>query len=398
MTEKPSTTSIDVNQPAAILAACLLSAIGVLVFNIMPLFLGSAAESLNFDEQQLGFIASSYLGGFTLASFSAVFWARRVNWRKACLPGIVVGMAAYSACLGTSDYSLILLLLFCAGCAMGSFFAISLCSLGDTRIPDRAFGFAVLCQLGSGALGLILLPSLSQRWGFDAILVAMAGVTALVVVLLRWLPAHGAKEEAVSTAQEGGRLFPVFVGLAGMLLLMTGMTGVWAFLERLGAIGGLEAGAIGSVLSATMVAGGIAALLVSCFGDRFGRAVPFLFGTLVMLVGIWFLSGQVSLVAFAAGGILLMGGWTFVYPYQMAAISTADSSGRFVPLIAAASGLGSALGPGVAGLLITDDGGFTSVLVMGSGCLLACLLLFFWLARLQKGKGVVAVAVSETVA
>ena len=369
---------IDVNNPGAIVAACLLSAVGTLVFNLMPLFLGSAAESLGFNDQQVGFVASVYLGGFTLTSFSAVFWSRNVGWHKACLVAIVVAVISYLGCLFWPDYLTILILISLAGCAKGALFAISLCSLGDTRIPDRAFGLALLAQVALGALGLFLLPYVVRGWGFNSILVALIIVTALVVGLLRWLPNHGLKEEAALQSRKSANAFPVFVGLAGLLLMMTGLTGVWAFLERVGTAGALETSAIGTVLSLTLVAGAVAALLVSWLGDRFGRAIPLFLGTAVMLVAIAFLAGKISLLAFAIGGVLLMGGWTAVYAYQMAAISAADTSGKFVPLIAAAAGLGSALGPGVAGSLISGED-FTNVYLLGAGCLLASLVLFLWL-------------------
>jgi len=371
-------SSIDVNNPGAIAAASFLSAIGALVFNIMPLFLGSMVESLGFNEQQAGFIASAYLGGFTLTSFSAVFWSRRVSWHKVVLAAAVVAVASYGICLMSGAFTAILILMACVGLAKGGFFAIALCSLGDTKVPDRSFGLAVLAQVCMGGLGLFALSAVTQHWGVKGILVGLISVTVLVVCLLRWMPTHGLKEETSVQAGSAGRKFPVFVGLGGMLLLMAGMGGSWAFLERIGAVGGLSANSIGNVLSASLFAGAAAALMVAWLSDRMGRAIPIFIGTGIMLAGIICLAGQASLIVFASAAIMLMGGWTFAYPYQMAAISMADSSGRFVALIAAAQGIGAALGPGLAGSMAAG-GSYTGVYIMSAVCVVVSLVMFQWL-------------------
>lgn len=56
-----------------ILSACLLSAIGALVFNAFPVFLSILAENYQLTDEKMGLLGSTYLDGFAWLSFSAVF-------------------------------------------------------------------------------------------------------------------------------------------------------------------------------------------------------------------------------------------------------------------------------------------------------------------------------------
>ena len=59
----------ELEQPKAIAAAIILGFAGTGVAMGMPMLVGSLAESLNFNEQQLGWLASSDMGGLFSGSF-----------------------------------------------------------------------------------------------------------------------------------------------------------------------------------------------------------------------------------------------------------------------------------------------------------------------------------------
>ena len=65
-----------------LLVACLISAAGALLVNIMPIFLGSAAEHMTLNDQQIGVVGSAFLAGFALVSISSPFWISRLDWKR----------------------------------------------------------------------------------------------------------------------------------------------------------------------------------------------------------------------------------------------------------------------------------------------------------------------------
>ena len=99
----------DVNSPSAIASAVIINSVGGFFYNVMPTFLGGLAESVGFNEQQLGFIASSFLLGTVILSTSGIFWMRQINWRRAILTAFLLINMAYLACLGTINFTVIII-------------------------------------------------------------------------------------------------------------------------------------------------------------------------------------------------------------------------------------------------------------------------------------------------
>ena len=69
----------------------------------------------------------------------------------------------------------------------------------------------------------------------------------------------------------------------------------------------------------------------------------------------------------------------FVLPYQMGALAALDAEGRFVVLISAAQGIGSAAGPALGGAAV-DAGGLQSLLITAVVALVIGAILFLSIA------------------
>lgn len=66
---------------AFIIAASLASTIGGLLFNTLPVLLGSLADSFQLPPQQIGLLGSICFGGYLLGTLGAPLWMNRLNWR-----------------------------------------------------------------------------------------------------------------------------------------------------------------------------------------------------------------------------------------------------------------------------------------------------------------------------
>ena len=83
----------DINvfdKPSAIFAAVVLGFAGTGVAMGMPLLVGSMAESLGFNEQQLGWLASSDMGGLFVGSVLTSLLVTKVNRRHLAAAGLLL--------------------------------------------------------------------------------------------------------------------------------------------------------------------------------------------------------------------------------------------------------------------------------------------------------------------
>lgn len=66
---------------AFMLSASLASTVGGLPFNLLPVMLGSLADSFELDAQAAGFMDSTCFSGYLLGTLGAPVWMNRLNWR-----------------------------------------------------------------------------------------------------------------------------------------------------------------------------------------------------------------------------------------------------------------------------------------------------------------------------
>jgi MFS family permease len=137
---------------------------------------------------------------------------------------------------------------------------------------------------------------------------------------------------------------------------------VWAFAERIGVAAGFDSSQISPVVASNLLASAAGSVLAMLLGTRFGRRRTLLAGMMLMVAAILALSWSETYGLYAIGIVGL--GFTvgFVLPYQMGTLAGLDTEGRFVVLITAAQGIGSAAGPALGGVAV-DMGGLQSLVI-----------------------------------
>ena len=93
MTSSPSNRLLF----AFILSASLASTIGGLPFNVLPVMLGSLADSFKLDAQTTGMIGSVCFAGYLVGTLGAPFWMNRVNWRILTVVSAIGTAASFAA-------------------------------------------------------------------------------------------------------------------------------------------------------------------------------------------------------------------------------------------------------------------------------------------------------------
>lgn len=363
----------------AILSAVVLSALGAMFYNLLPLFVGMAQDYRELDNRSVGVLSSMFFAGYTLTASSAFFWIRRIEWKRMAMFSLLVGSVALSLAAFAQNFTALMLWVFVAGGAFSVVYGIGATALGDTSEPARWYGFKISVEALLGAILLFLLPrTLVASHGFVGLMAGMVLVVAMLGPALIWLPRSGYKRYG-STSRKTN--IPVqlrvalWIGLFAAMAFVFSATMIWTFLERLANSAGFEPDPVGRVLSLTLVFAMLGSLSAMVLGGRFGLARPFTAATVIFLLALGFLYGDISFTRFAVGSCLLTLAIGLGITYVITIVASLDMDGRYVALTVPAIGIGVMAAPAVGGLLTATDEfsailrvcGLTVVLALSAG-------------------------------
>ena len=346
----------DVNQPGSQVAAILLGMVGLSIPNISPIFLGSAADRLGFDFEQIGMVMGVEILGVSLSTALAILWIHRLDWRRTALFALAVAAGGNILSAFITDFPLFLAVRGAVGLfGEGIAFAIGVAALGEVRNSDRAFAFLVGTQVALAVIGLLGLPYLEAIWGIAGITVPTALVILATMPMMRYLP-RSLPDSVQASSDSAKASTAVYWGIAAQFTWYFGAVALYAFVERIGVDAGFEKTSIGLVLAIGMGASLIGSIIASWQGDRFSRIIPFVATMAVQCVFVLLLIDVETMRNYAIAWIVINAFWNYGLPYVYAGISAADETGRFVVMAPAAQGFGGAIGTTLAGFLVASMG------------------------------------------
>ena len=370
-----------------IIPALAISAIGALFYNTLPLYVGAAQDGLNLSNREAGLLPAAFFAGYNLVTVGAFFWIRRWNWRVATtiwLPVAILGL------LGSTFFPSRLGLFLSTAISGGGFaalYGIGTTILADTSNPARWYGMKIALEAVPGAALLFILPStLIADYGFPGVVYALVGVSLLMSVFLATLPASSDVERnseavALGSSAEAVHSFAIWLALLGTLLFFSAASGLWAFIERMGSALAFEAGAIGTLLSITLIFATLGSLTTAWIGKRLGNVKPFIFSAVLMILASGMLYGTPTFTLYAMGAGLLTFGIGMGLPFAVAEVADLDADGRYIILSVPAIGSGAMIGPAVAGALAAGDS-FNMILIVSIGAILCAIVSMFGGRRL----------------
>lgn len=378
---------------AFMLSASLASTIGGLPFNLLPVMLGSMADSFGLDASAAGLMGSVCFAGYLVGTLGAPLWMNRLNWRVLTVVSTAGTALFFALSAGVSSVPVLY-----GMWALIGFFASTMTCLGMRILSDlpnkvRAFGVRQGVELSVTALVLFVLPPLViAHFKYPGAALALAGVVALLGVSALWVP-HGPPSAGAAThgapvaAATGHHALPAasWRALALFFLFLVGNIGLWAFLERIGASLKVSPTEMGIVFALLKLLGGVAAFSVAALGERLLPRRAALLVLVVIGAGLVLLASASStgFVGFALGAWI----WEFAFTcgcvFQTAAIARSDPSGRAVTLVPAAFALSSMAGPGLAGQIVAG-GSFGGLLWFALASSLVPVLAA-WLRRTPQG-------------
>ena len=352
------------DQPRVIAGAIGVFSAGSLLFNMLPLLLGVSADALALTLPQLGLLGSAYMAVFALSTLPAVALLQRLNWRAIGLGAGAIGVTALFAAARCRTYTSLFAVFLISGVTQSLLFALGNRVLGAASDADRSYGFAYWISLGIAA-GLIFVCAqlIVPTWGFVGVYVTAAVAIGVLAAGASQLPRAATVARPGATPEQGKLTAAIAFGLLAMVVYFVGLAGLWTFVERIGVSRHIAVDTVGTIVSASLLATAFGALVPIATEGRYSRGTMLLAGSIITLVAMVLLALPGGMMSFLAGSLLFNLVWGAASVYISAIIASADSSGRFLPLIGGATGIGASFGPALAGVLIHGSN-YTALFVM----------------------------------
>jgi len=337
----------------AIIAISMVSAIGGLVFNTMPLVLSAAETAFGMSPAQLGRLSFMAGIGYLLGTLTAPLWVERVNWRMTAL-AIVAATGFTFLCLSQlSGHALFIGFIgygfFCA-LAIG----LAMRILADMPDPERAYGTRLSVELVSIGIFLSVLPVVFiAKAGFGGAmfgLAIMAGILGIGAVLCP-VRSHGpiAARQAFPAWSQAGFSWQMLIIFTLYLLANVGL---YFFLAVIAQKFNPSQGQFSLMFGVLKWLGGGAGAIGAIIGARAGLRLPHYAAMTILIAGVAGLFLAQNFTQFMIASWVWEFGFTLGCLYQTAAIVRSDRSSKLVMLVPMGFGISTMLGGQIAGQML----------------------------------------------
>jgi len=365
--------------------------IGTLGTLITPALLEGWSH-LGWTSTQLGVAAAIELAGLAAGSLSGLYWQTRWRWRGVALPALIVGIAANAACMAVKDYTGVCVLRALAGVSGGLLTALYSAVLANSRSPGRIIAVTTFVQIGVEAAIMFSTASLFESLGSSGLFILMAGLFAVLLPFLSWLPPAWPSAPAAIQEEQGTRGSPRgYLLLLSFIPFIVVQAGVYTFLGEFGRVAAnLSVDVTLRAIGTSVVLSSLGSVAAYALNDRIGLRLPI--GGAILLMSAMLLGmtlGSRSAAWFVFYISLLQIGWIFLNCYLYTALI--DANNLLVPAATPFSAVGSVVGAGVMGYVL-DHGGVTGALALTLGCMLLTALLTLPFLRSPAVEAAQAVA------
>lgn len=377
---------------------------------VSPVITSKLVDQFNLSAAGVGTLMFMELGAFSLATIPSYIWLRRVNLTGATLVFGVLAVVGNVMSSLADSYGELAAYRILTSVALGSVSVIVFTAARTTRSPSRSYALFLVSQLSVAALVLAIYPWVFANRPVAVFYLFLAGLIVLCLPASGFLDANayrskpqgrsGADPSRISedtghslqhedrATRDGLWNGLAFVGLTAVLLFYISLAGVWSFMGEMALESGLTTGMISAGLSLANVAGVIAALCAAAIGDRrISRLLVLVFYIGVMASMAVFID-TVTAATFVLSTVLFKFTYTFIFPYIVANVANADRIGYYTGTVNLVIIGGFAIGPLIAGLLISWTGQYLWMIVVCVGVMALSMGLTYFVQMRIRTTGV----------
>lgn len=325
---------------------------GLIDLVALPLWVGILVQHYRLDFEHAGLTVTLFLLGVVGAS--AWFAPRfdRVPRRLCAIAGYSLSALSLLLASMTATWPLLVVLHVVAGVGTGCGLSMAHGAMGRSANPHRVFALAG-AALGVFAVSFYaLVPQLMAAAGATMLFVVMAGLMASAALASLGFPAGQADGPKTVQPSSPARLpGGVWLLVTGVACLALNQSIIFSFLERIGIERGFGRDHVNGVLAAVGIVNLFPALLAGLLQKRL-PPVGVAIGAVLVQVGLAVtIASAVSFGPYAVAASLYAFVIIFAHPFLFGLTAHLDPSGRTNALTPAMLMTGSALAPGVAGIV-----------------------------------------------
>ena len=363
-----------------LIGAVMASTVGVLFYNVMPIYLGYLMEAKSLGYDQIGYMASAFFLAFSIPSATAYFWIRNIKPRTISYISIIFVAVFLFISSYTNSYTYLIVEILVVGSFSGILATLAMTVIGNYKNSTRWYGFKSASESAAGTLLLFVLPStLIMSYGFNGVVYGMLIFMLLsipIVSLISNQPlAESDEDTMIDTSIKD--ISSIFAWMALLAIFFNYITGsaIWAFAERIANIKEFDSTLVANALGLTLAFAIIGPLISSSISNKYGLKIPFIITSLLMLIGAYGLTAASTLSSYAIFACIQMLGWGGALPFLYSLVSNSDPNGRYIALAIPALGLGSVAGPALAGNLIGESSSMLMLQVLVIVCMTISIVL-----------------------
>lgn len=352
----------------SVLLGILLILAGQMVTALTPFLTGALVDYAQLSLAQSSDVIAAITGGIMLGTLIVLLKGHVWNRRMLAYCALLLVIGGNALALKFHNYHQLIVIEVLAGIGSGVAIALGAMVIAGAGGSAKYFGMLMVVLGATNAVTAYFVPYAVQYFGINGLYIILLAYGVCGLFVPRYLVSPIAE---IQEKNHDGKInqihSPVIdkvsavVGVIVTLVIFSGYAAFWPFLERIATNSGVEASTFGQSLSIALLCGGLAGVVASFVGDRFGHIRPLVFSCLIISVGavaITFL-----LTDFTVRFILpfFQFGYLFMLIYNNASLSLLDSSGRVLVFGVFMETSGWFVGPLLAGQIIRFGGSYNTL-------------------------------------
>ena len=314
------------DKPGAIAAAIILGFAGTGVAMGLPLLVGSIATSLHFTDLQLGWLASSDMGGLFLGSVLTSFLVTRINRRYLGAFGLFLVILGNYASTQSPELLPLMFSRFCAGLGAGVCYATCTASLAGTYHAARTFSIFLFVLVVMNAFIFYIFPIIDGKWGVNGLFMFYLLEAIPILFILPLMPKYCDEEtdKVVTINEDSGtdthQHVPSFLPRLCLIAVFSFYVLVgayWAYIERAGVAVGISSDFISGSLTWGQVFSLSGTALAAWLARRYGQSKPLIFALCFMVGTMLVLAVSIDRTTLAFSIFSFSFFWIFIDVFQL---------------------------------------------------------------------------------
>jgi len=354
---------------------------------VLPAMIGVLVDNAGMSEQWAGWSASANFMASAVVGLFMALRVHRLNLRRLSTWALTFAIVADLASGLTAGSTMMFFAArIVAGIMLGVTYVAAVSSFARLDGFERGFGLYVTLQFIVSGLGLYVVPVYADQLGTMGLFGGFAVLDLLALGFARFLPAE--KADSGGKSEDRNEL-KILLGLTAIMAILgfaafeAANNAQFTYIERFGVFLGVSDQQIGFSLLIASLIGIPGAFSIVVIGHRFGTRGPLAFGIAIAMTGLTILLFANSYVAYFIGSCCMGFSWAFCLPFIQSFLASIDRKGSAIAAGTSFSTLGSAIGPGLAAVVVADNA-YGNVFMLSIGLFVITLLLFGAAAKFKR--------------